>query len=429
MARSGIGNMSGKPAKHDPYAALRLGEFRLYIAARLMLTIALQIQAVVVGLQIYALTKDPLALGLIGLTEVIPALTVSLYAGHISDRNNRRTIVIICLFGMLFCALGLFYFSLPLSGIKSTLPIYLIIFLSGIARGFFNPANFSFFSQIIPSSLYSNAAAWSSTNWQVGAVAGPAIGGLLYGYFGVSTAYMVDIALTCIALFAMFRIAAKPTPVPEAKESLARSLGAGFRYVFSTPIVLGALSLDLFAVLFGGAEALLPIFSEEILHVGPKGLGFLRAAPAIGAVLMALYLAHHPPLKNSGRILLISVAGFGICMILFGISTSFWLSMGVLALSGAFDNVSVVIRTTVIQTMTPDSMRGRVAAVNSMFIGSSNELGAFESGVTAKWLGAVRSVVLGGCMTMGVVAATSMAAPSLRKLDLGEKDSDESDKR
>lgn len=405
-------------SKHDAYAVLKLPEFRFYIAGRLALTMAMQIQAVVVGLQIYALTKDPLALGLIGLAEVIPALTVSLYAGHVCDRNNRKTIVLLCIAGLLLCAGGLLLFSLPAIANKNVIPIYSIIFLSGIARGFLNPAFFSFYSQIIPAPLYSNAATWSSTSWHVGAVAGPAIGGLLYGFFGISTAYTVDFLLCGISLIALLQIASKPIPAFEAKEKLMDSLGVGLKFVFSHAIILGALSLDLFAVLFGGAEALLPIFSEDILHVGPEGLGFLRAAPAVGAILIALYMAHHPPLNNAGKKLLFAVACFGICMLLFGISKSYWLSLFILALSGAFDNVSVVLRGTILQTMTPDNMRGRVAAVNSMFIGSSNEIGAFESGVTAKWLGVVRSVVIGGMMTVAVVSGTAFLAPSLRKLQL-----------
>ncbi len=407
--------------KHDPYAVLKIAEFRLFVSARLMLTIALQIQAVVVGLQIYHLTKDPLALGLIGLAEVVPALSVSLFAGHISDLKNRRHILLVCMAVMFFCAVGLWYYSLPAVANKTTFPIYGIIFLTGIARGFFNPANFSFFSQLVPSKLYSNATTWSSTTWQIGAVTGPAAGGLLYGFFGITTAYTVDLILIGCALTCLSLVSNKPMPTRMAKEKIMTSLGVGFKFVFSQQVILAALSLDLFAVLFGGAEALLPIFCDKILHVGPQGLGFLRAAPAVGAVLMAFYMAHYPPTKHAGRNVLFAAAGFGLCMLLFGISTNFWLSLGILLVSGAFDNVSVVIRGTILQTMTPDGMRGRVAAVNSMFIGSSNELGAFESGVAAKWLGLVRSVVLGGIITMGVVSTVGLTAPKLRKLNLDQK--------
>ncbi len=407
--------------KHDPYAILRIPEFRFYVSARLMLTIALQIQAVVVGLQIYALNHDPLALGLIGLAEVIPALTVSLYAGHISDQMNRKHIVLACMTVMLLCAAGLLYFSLPSTHNISTYPIYGIIFISGIARGFFNPANYSFFSQLIPPGLNSNATTWSSTTWHIGAVGGPALGGLLYGFVGLSSAYIVDVSLIICALICMTSIASKPVPVQLKKEGIIKSLGMGFEFVFSQQIILAALSLDLFSVLFGGAEAMLPIFCDKILHVGPKGLGFLRAAPAVGAILMAFYMAYFPPLKRAGRNVMLAAAGFGLCMLLFGISTNFWISLAILMISGAFDNVSVVVRGTIIQTMTPDNMRGRVAAVNSMFIGSSNELGAFESGVTAKMFGLVRSVVIGGLMTMGVVGTVAASAPKLRKLNLEGK--------
>ena len=407
--------------KHDPYAVLRIPEFRFYVSARLMLTIALQIQAVVVGLQIYSLDKDPLALGLIGLAEVIPALTVSLYAGHISDRMNRRHIVLASMAVMFCCAAALTYFSLPSTHNTSTYPIYFIIFISGIARGFFNPANYSFFSQLIPQGLYSNATTWSSTSWQIGAVTGPALGGLIFGFFGISTAYIVDVSLIVCALICMTQIANKPIPTQIEKEGIIKSLGVGFRFVFSQQVILAALSLDLFAVLFGGAEAMLPIYCDKILHIGAEGLGFLRAAPAIGAVIMAFYMAYYPPMKRAGRNVLFAVAGFGLCMLFFGISTSFWLSLGILLISGGLDNISVVIRGTIIQTYTPDNMRGRVAAVNSMFIGSSNELGAFESGVTAKWFGLVRSIVIGGLLTMGVVGTVATTAPKLRKLNMEGK--------
>jgi MFS family permease len=409
----------------DPYAVLRLPEYRYFILSRFLIMVAIQIQGVAVGWQVYQLTKDPLSLGIIGLVEAIPSITVALYAGHLADRTERKKIMLFCITIFFLCALSLFLFTLDttqnLFGF-SVYHIYAVIFVSGIARGFMSPASFGLMSQIVPKELYANSSLWGSTAFQFGLVTGPAIGGLLYGFMGVSVTYFIVTTLVLMALISINLITARPKPEIINESSLKESLLAGLKFVFNNQIFLGALTLDLFAVLFGGAVALLPIFAAEILNVGPKGLGLLRAAPAIGAVTISWALAHYSVMRHAGRNLLIAVAGFGLCMIFFGLSTSFYLSLFLLALSGMLDNISVVVRSTIMQTMTPDNMRGRVSAVNSIFIGSSNEIGSFESGVAAKILGVVPSVVFGGCMTLIVVGITALKGDKLRKLDLEKSD-------
>ena len=409
--------------QHDPYAVLKIPEFRLFISARLCLTLALQIQAVVVGWQIYSITKDPLSLGLIGLAEAIPSIFVALYAGHVADNVNRKNIIITCVLVLLICAAALLFYTLPLgSGLLRQFgvwPVYLVIFFSGIARGFNGPAVFSFMPQIINNKgLYANAVSWSTTTWQGAAMAGPAIGGLIYGFWGITASYAIDVVLMLVATTFFFLIKAKPLPPSEVRLPIKESLLSGIRFVFRNQIILSAISLDLFAVLFGGAVALLPIFASDILRTGPEGLGFLRASPAVGSILMAVYLTHRPIHVNAGKRKLLCVAGFGLCMILFGLSTNFWFSLLLLGLSGAFDSISVIIRSTLMQTLTPEHMKGRVSSVNNIFVGSSNEIGAFESGFTARFMGVVPSVIFGGCMTLLVVGVTSWKAEKLRKLHL-----------
>jgi MFS family permease len=395
-------------------------DFRLFILARLFVTLAVMIQAVVVGWQVYEITHDPLSLGLIGLAEAIPAITVSLYAGHLADIVERKKIILVCVLTLVLCSIALFFFTLNIGSFllaNGALPIYAVIFVSGIARGFLSPANFSFMPQLVKRDLYQNAITWNSTIWEGAAVGGPMIGGLVYGFFGISVAYAADVALVTGGLICYFLIPNRPLPPVSEEQGIWEKIKAGINFVFKNQIILGALTLDLFAVLFGGAVALLPIFADEILHVGKIGLGFLRSAPSIGAVLTAVYMTHNPIQKNMGKILLWCVAGFGLCMIGFGFSTAFWLSMALLILSGVFDCVSVIVRSTLIHTLTPENMKGRVAAVNSIFIGSSNEIGAFESGVAARILGVIPSVIFGGCMTIAVVGATAWKAVKLRRLD------------
>lgn len=411
------------PQDKESYKVLQIPDFRLYLLSRFLIMLSIQVQSVAVGWQVYQLTKDPLSLGFIGLVEAIPSIIVSLYAGHLADNANRKTIAVTCLVIFFACSISLLLFTFE--NFKSLIGfdiyhIYAVIFISGIARGFMSPASFGLSSQIVPRELYQYSSLWSSTAFQIGLVAGPALGGLIYGFVGATATYATDCILVVLALVSVLMITRQTTPKSTEDQSIFESISEGLKFVFSNQIILGSLSLDLFAVLFGGAVALLPIFADEILHVGPKGLGILRTAPAVGALLMSWLVAKRKSQGNDGFELLLSVAGFGICTILFGISKNFYFSVLMLALTGMFDNVSVIIRSTIIQIMTPDSMRGRVSAVNSIFIGSSNEIGSFESGVAAKLLGLVPSVIFGGSMTIFVVIVTALKADKLRKLNLKE---------
>ncbi len=382
------------------------------------MTMATQIQGIVVGWQIYAITHDPLSLGLIGLAEALPFLSISLPAGHTADRLNRRTITLLSLAAMLACSVSFLVFSLNprLLALPGAWPFYAVIFVSGIARAFLNPARSALLAEIIPRSSYVNAAAWRSSAWQTASVAGPAIGGLLYGFSTATVAYEADTMFMLVAFVCFAAIRYTPSAAATSREPLAQSLRTGIRFVFHTPVILGALTLDLFSVLLGGAEALLPVFASDILHVGPEGLGILRAAPAVGAVLMSVYLAHRRPMERAGRAMLVAVATFAIAIVGFGLSRSVMLSFALLAVSGMADNVSVVVRSTLIQLMSPREMLGRISAVNAIFIGSSNELGAFESGVTARLLGTVTAVILGGLASLGVVGVVAKTVPQLRDL-------------
>ena len=403
---------------HDAYAALRHREFRSYIVSLFTMVVGSQLQAVVVGWQVYRLTHDPLSLGLIGLAEALPFIGVALPAGYLADRQDRRTICIASLFVLACCSAALLGFSLS-PGLLTRVgvgPIYATIFVSGIARGILQPARQALGAEIIPRSVYQNAIAWRSSTWQTASVIGPAIGGLLYGFAGAVTSYGVAMVLMLGALGAFLMVRYVPGPRSVESTSMFAELLSGLRFVWSEHAILAALSLDLFSVFLGGAEALLPVFASEILKVGPQGLGLLRAAPAAGAVTMGIFLAHRPPFRRAGRSMLLAVAVFALAIVGFGLSRDFYLSLALLALSGMADNVSVVIRSTLIQLMTPSEMLGRVSAVNSIFIGSSNELGAFESGVAARLLGAVPAVVLGGSAALAVVGLTARLVPRLRTL-------------
>jgi MFS family permease len=406
------------PTRHDPYAALRIPNFRWFVSSLLAMTVATQIQAVVVAWQIYEITHDSLSLGLIGLAEAVPFIGFALFAGHLADRANRLRISLLALVVLLGCSLALLGFTLRPGTIAAgrVWPIYAVIFLSGIARSFLQPARSALGAELVPRELYPNAVTWRSSTWQLAEVVGPAIGGLVYGFGSARAAYGVDAALMSVGVLSLARMRHFPRLKEPSGESFRESLATGVRFVRGQPVILGALTLDLFSVLFGGAVALLPVFAAEILHVGPEGLGILRASPAVGAVLMSLVLAHRPPLRRAGRTLLVSVALFGLSMIGFGLSQNFLLSTALLALSGMVDTVSVVVRSTLLQVMTPDHLLGRVASVNAIFIGSSNELGAFESGTAARLIGTVPSVVLGGVATLLVVAATAIKVPQLRRL-------------
>lgn len=405
----------------DAYAALRIRDFRLFVYARILLTMAVQMQSVVVGWQVYNITRDPLSLGLIGLSEAIPFFCVALFAGHVADIMSRKKIILIANIIYFICAVLLFMVTTSLHyflDIYSALPIYLITIITGLARGFVFPAQAAFSAQLVPKELYGNAATWNSVAWQTAEISGPAIGGLVCGFYSMGAAYFTVMVLSITGIISLTFIKKKPVPEKLKTETIFESLSAGVKFVFSNQVILSAISLDMFAVFFGGAICVLPVFADQILHTGAKGLGFLRAAPAVGAVIMSVAQAYFPPFKNAGRNLLIGVAGFGITIILFALTTNFYIALFVLMLGGMFDNISVVIRGTIIQIFTPDEMRGRVSAVNSIFIGSSNELGSFESGLAAKIMGLIPSVIFGGSMTLAVVAAVRKFAPKLRKLSL-----------
>jgi MFS family permease len=408
----------------DAFAAMHIRNFRFYLFFRILMTMATLMQSVIVGWQIYDLTHNVLWLGFIGLVEVIPQVSISLFAGHYIDLWNRRKIVnYTTLLLVLGSAILLIYSSNAayFSERFGILPVFITIFLTGLSRGILQPAQVALMGQLVPRNLYANAATWNSANWQMAAVMGPAIGGMIYGFHGIIAAYSLVLGLYTLAFFMIMFVKTGIHQVVETTEGVFTRIRSGIDFVFKTPELLGAFTLDMFAVLFGGAVALLPVFASDILLVGPQGLGILRACPSIGATIMAFILMFRPPMKNSGKMLFIAVTGFGLSMIAFALSKNFMLSGLLLVLSGAFDSVSVVIRGTILQLFTPDHMRGRVASVNSIFIGSSNELGAFESGVAAKLMGLVPSVVFGGFMTLAVVLTTIKVNRPLRRLSLQKK--------
>ena len=412
--------------RKDPYAALRFKEFNIFLLLRFVLVFAWSMQFIVIEWQVYSLTKDPLSLGIIGLMEIIPALSMALFAGHIVDQREKRNLFLWCIGLFSMISLGLFFLSkdsvMTLWNQKSILYcIYGFVFFGGLLRAFFGPTIFSLVALIVPKKIYPNAATWSSSTWQMASILGPAVAGLTINWMGVHWSLCVVFILVVLSFLLGLLISRKPVLNPKIGEPVIQSLKEGVRFVFQTKAILGALSLDMIAVLFGGAVALLPVFAQDILKVGPEGFGVLRAAPAVGAFLTMLTTAYIPISRRAGMKLLIAVFGFGISIIVFGLSSMFWISVVALFFSGVTDGVSMVIRQTILQLKTPDDMRGRVSSVNSMFVGSSNELGAFESGLTAKLMGTVRAVVFGGTMTLITVFTTGIVSPSFRNLDL-EKD-------
>jgi MFS family permease len=360
---------------------------------------------------------------MIGLTEVIPQVGIALFAGHFVDIWDRKKIIFRTSFLLLIGSallLGTSIHSDFTRFLTGTFPIFFTIFLVGLTRGILMPAHNALLGQLVPRELLAGAATWGSTIWQVAAVTGPALGGLVYGFFGIVPAYLLVFSffLICVILIFVIKSPGRVVQNPDRDDRIFSSIGEGIRYVFKNQVLLGAFTLDMFAVLFGGAVAMLPVFASDILNVGPEGLGILRACPAIGAILMSVVLTFYPPVKNSGRQMLFSVAGFGVCMIVFAVSRNFYLSAACLLLSGSLDFVSVVVRSSILQLFTSNEMKGRVSAVNSIFVGSSNELGAFESGATASLMGLVPSVVFGGVMTLIVVGIAAGTAPKLRRLSL-----------
>lgn len=411
-------------AKRDPYAALRIREFNIFLMLRFVLVFAWTMQFIVIEWEVYSMTKDPLSLGMIGLMEIIPAVSMALFAGHIVDQKEKRNLLVLCISLFSLISLGLFLLTwdriVANWNTKTILySVYALVFFGGLLRAFFGPTIFSLVALIVPKKIYPNAATWNSSTWQVASVLGPAFGGYAIHWMGVHWSLCVIFGLVMVSLIILLLgIKRKPILNPKIGEPVMQSLGEGLRFVFKTKEVLGAMTLDMIAVLFGGAVALLPIFAQDILKVGSQGFGFLRAMPAVGASLTMLTTAYLPLTKEAGKKLLLAVFGFGVCIITFGLSKFFWLSALALFLSGVTDGVSMVIRQTILQLKTPDSMRGRVSSVNSIFVGSSNELGAFESGLTAKLMGTVTAVVFGGTMTLLTVITMGAVNPVLRNLDL-----------
>ena len=393
---------------------------------------AWSMQFVIIEWEVYSLTKDPLSLGIIGLMEIIPAVSMALFAGHIVDQSEKKKLLVKCILGFSVVSLGLFLITVPeftqdLSMKTILYIIYALVFIGGLVRAFISPTIFSLLSLIVPKKVYPNAATWSSSTWQLASMFGPAIAGLSISIIGVHWSLCLVFACSIMALTLLSKIERKPILNPKIGEPIMKSLKEGLSFVFTNKTILGAISLDMIAVLFGGAVALLPIFAQDILKVGSEGFGILRAAPALGSFLMMLLSAYFSLNRKAGIKLLGAIFMFGVCIIIFGLSEFFWISVLAMFLSGVFDGVSVVIRNTILQLHTPDHMRGRVASVNSIFVGSSNELGAFESGVTAKLMGVVNAVVFGGVMTLLTVSFTGFVLPSFRNLDL-EKDVDDLEK-
>src|SRR5438874_2270683 len=399
-------------ASDRPYAILRNRDFTRYLIARLIAALGQQMLTVAVGWELYERTRSALALGLVGLTQMVPMLLFILPAGHVADNYERKRTIL----GMVFLAwvssLGLTLISAFHAPVFS---IYCCLFASGVARTFLWPASQAFLPQLVPRRIFSRAVTWNTGAFQLSSVLGPAAGGALIALTQrAAVVYALNAVATLICLTLIALVRGRQTVIARQEMSLA-SLLAGFRFVYQTKIILGTITLDLFAVLLGGATALLPVYAKDILHAGPTGLGILQAALPLGSVVSAFYLAHRPPLQRAGRALIRAVAAFGVATIAFGLSRWFWLSFAMLVICGAVDNVSVVVRHTLVQLLTPDEMRGRVSAVNSLFIGTSNELGGFESGLVAQLFGPVVSVVTGGVGTILVVIATALNWPEIRK--------------
>lgn len=396
-----------------PRAAFAHRDFRLYILARFLTIVGGQMQSVAVGWQVYTLTGDPLHLGWVGLAQFLPMMLFALPSGHVADRFERRRVLMACMGAGALASLGL-----ALSSARSpSLPLfYSLLVVLGTARAFNGPAGSALLPTLVPKELVPNAIAWSSTNWQVATILGPALGGVLYGIFGAASVYGFA-ALTSLAGLALISRVSARSVAKEPRAPGLQTVLAGLVYVWRQKLLLGAITLDLFAVLLGGAVALLPAIAKDLLAVGPSGLGILRGAPAVGATVMALWLAYRPLRRRVGAIMLVAVAVFGLATVALGLSRSFSLSLAALVVLGASDMVSVFVRQNLVQLGTPDPMRGRVSAVNLVFIGASNELGELESGLTAAWLGVVPAVIAGGVGTVVVVALCALAFPALRRVD------------
>jgi MFS family permease len=399
--------------RHDPYAALRFRDFRLLLVGRFLTSLGDQMLSFAIGWELWLRTNNELALGLVGLVQVIPVFLFSLIAGHVADQHNRKRIVLVTQLLLMMCTLSLALLSF-LEGPVAL--IYLCLFGIGVARAFNSPATSTLLPQTVPPHIFTSAATWSSSAWQLAAIIGPAFAGLFVALLNtVTLIYVLDALAGGTFLVLVLLIEGRPLALSR-KAATLDSLSEGVRFIRGTKVILSAITLDMFAVLFGGAVTLLPVYATDVLKVGPEGLGVMRAAPSIGALMMAVALAHLPPFRHAGRTLLTAVTGFGLATIIFGVSKSFWLSVMMLVTLGALDNISVVIRSTLLLTYTPDEMRGRISSVNSIFISASNELGGFESGLTAALVGPVLSVVGGGIGTILVVLAIAKTWPEMRRL-------------
>lgn len=412
----------------DSLQILKNREFTWFLFARFFITLAIQMQMSTIYLQMYYeyYRGDELALGLIGLAEIIPFILVSFFSGHVADIVSRRKILILGCLALFAGSAFLWAFSSHAFTILKTagvIALFSVVLSFGVIRAFLSAATQPFMSQLTPRHMYSQAATWNTTVWHTAAILGPVLAGIIYGFKDGNHAdwcYAVNCILFLLSMLFYFLIRPKTIPAKEKKETLLESIGSGLRFVYNNNMILSALSLDMFAVLFGGAVAIIPAFTDKILHLGPEAYGLLRTAPAIGAVVTSFFLAFRQPGKRAGFDLLWTVAAFGVCTVLFALCTNYWLAFAMLFLTGAFDNVSVVIRQTVLQLMTPDNMRGRVSAVNNIFVGSSNEIGAFESGAMARLMGLVPSIIFGGSMTVVVVGIINKLNPALKKLDLSK---------
>ncbi|MDA0658355.1 MAG: MFS transporter [Planctomycetota bacterium] len=409
--------------EHDAYAALKIPAYRAYFIANLIAILGMQMQTTAVGWDIYERTDSKLALGYVGLVQFLPSVLLTLVTGQVADRVPRRLVLACSVLTIAIASAGLAWISYRQLDDRL---IFVCLFAIGVARSFVIPAKAALLPQLLPLKLFSNAVTWNSSSFHLASVLGPAIGGFLISYWGGATRiYVLDVYAALYFVFMICTIRLPPAEPRAPSASPLQELVAGINFVRKNQIILGSISLDMFAVLLGGATTLLPVYAEDILKTGPVGLGWMRAAPAIGALLMAIVLAHRPPMARAGQALLWSIVGFGVATIIFGLSRNYFLSLSMLFLTGAFDNVSVVIRHTLVQTLTPNAIRGRVSAVNGLFIGASNELGGYESGLVAHFFGTVASVVSGGVGTILIVMAAAATLPRLR--DYGRLGSTESD--
>ncbi len=406
--------------KQDPFLALRYAEFRYYLFSNFFVTVGLLIQEVIIGYELYRITHDPLAIGMIGLAEAIPFILLSLFGGHYSDKLSKKYIMIWSLAFTMLASIVLYILSFSLLNVEHAqelkFVIWGVIFFIGTCKAFFFPASTSIKAYLVPREAYANSSTWSSSSWQTGVIVGPGISGFLYVIFGFSGTLLFVIGIIFLSIIAVALI--KNRAPDEATEgTMLEKIKEGFSYVYKTKIILYSISLDMFSVMFGGVVAILPVFAEDILHVGAEGLGIMRAAPSIGAVLVLFVLSKYSPMKRAWRNLLLVITGFGIATLVFAFSENFILSVAALFATGAFDSVSVVIRATLLQLLVPDNMRGRVNAINGIFLSTSNEVGAFESGLAAKIMGGVPSVVFGGAMTLIIVGYIFFKSGDLLKRD------------